>query len=168
MPDQPLTIVAPGEESGTYESFIDLVGTADFAVERGVAEDIAGALGPTTSSSDDNVIIENVAGTEGGLGFVGFAFAENAGDSDQGVRGRRRRWMRGVGAGDGDRRQLPARPVALHLRQPGQARGEAALQPFVDFYLTDDGIASVEEVGYISLPEDRKQATRDAWESAMA
>ena len=27
FPDAPLTIVAPGEESGTYGSFIDLAGT---------------------------------------------------------------------------------------------------------------------------------------------
>ena len=68
FPDRPLTIVAPGDESGTYGSFIDLVGTDDLAAERGVAEDIAGDLSPDYQiSADDNVIIENAAGTEGGL-----------------------------------------------------------------------------------------------------
>jgi len=41
FPDQPLTIVAPGDESGTYGSFIDLVGTDDLAEEREVDEAIA-------------------------------------------------------------------------------------------------------------------------------
>jgi ABC-type phosphate transport system substrate-binding protein len=43
-----------------------------------------------------------------------------------------------------------------------------ALKPFVDFYLTDEGIASVEEVQYIALPSDRLEATRSAWETANA
>ncbi len=32
MPDQPLEITAPGEESGTYDAFIELSGIPDFAV----------------------------------------------------------------------------------------------------------------------------------------
>ncbi len=43
-----------------------------------------------------------------------------------------------------------------------------ALQPFVDFYLSDEGIASVEEVQYIGLPTDRLEAARSAWEAAKA
>ena len=39
MPDQPLEITAPGEESGTYDAFIELSGIPDFAVKDGVAED---------------------------------------------------------------------------------------------------------------------------------
>ena len=72
FPDFALTIVAPGEESGTYGSFIDIVGTDDMAEERGVEEDLAGGLRTNYQiSADDNVIVENAAQTEGGLGFVG-------------------------------------------------------------------------------------------------
>ena len=35
LPGFALTIVAPGEESGTYGSFIDIVGTDDMAEEQG-------------------------------------------------------------------------------------------------------------------------------------
>jgi hypothetical protein len=37
----------------------------------------------------------------------------------------------------------------------------------VDFYLSDEGLASVEEVQYVSLPTERIEASRSAWESAM-
>ena len=39
-----LEVTAPGEESGTYDAFIDLAGIEDTAIENGVAEDAAAAL----------------------------------------------------------------------------------------------------------------------------
>ena len=44
FPDAPLEITAPGEESGTYDSFIDLAGIEDTALAQGVPEDQAAAL----------------------------------------------------------------------------------------------------------------------------
>jgi phosphate transport system substrate-binding protein len=169
FPDMPLTIVAPGEESGTYGSFIDIVGTDDLAEERKVEEDLAGGLRPDYQiSADDNVIVDNAAGTEGGLGFVGFAFAEQAGDSIKEFE---------VDGGDGcvapsaeaviDGSYPLGRSLYIYVN-PTKLEENPALQPFVDFYLSDEGLASVEEVQYISLPDDRIQATRDAWESSMA
>ena len=34
---------------------------------------------------------------------------------------------------------------------------------YVDYYLSDDGIAAVSEVGYVELPEDQLEATRTTW-----
>jgi hypothetical protein len=34
---------------------------------------------------------------------------------------------------------------------------------WVDFYLSDAGIANVTDVGYVALPAAELQATRDAW-----
>jgi phosphate transport system substrate-binding protein len=169
FPDFQLTIVAPGEESGTYGSFIDIVGTDDTAEERGVEEDLAGGLRPDYQiSADDNVIVENAAGTEGGLGFVGFAFAENAGDTIKEFE---------VDGGDGcvapsseaviDGTYPLGRSLYIYVSDVA-IEENPAVGPFVDFYLSDEGIASVEEVQYISLPDDRIAATRDAWESATA
>ena len=169
FPDFQLTIVAPGEESGTYGSFIDIVGTDDTAEERGVEEDLAGGLRPDYQiSADDNVIVENAAGTEGGLGFVGFAFAENAGDTIKEFE---------VDGGDGcvapsseaviDGTYPLGRSLYIYVSDVA-IEENPAVAPFVDFYLSDEGIASVEEVQYIGLPDDRIAATRDAWESATA
>jgi phosphate transport system substrate-binding protein len=169
FPDLPLTIVAPGDESGTYGSFIDLVGTEDIALEQGLSEDEAGALSADYQiSADDNVIIENAAGTEGGLGFVGFSFAVNAGDSVKSFQ---------VDGGEGcvapsadtviDGSYPLGRSLYIYVN-PLKLEENPALEPFVNFYLTDEGLASVEEVQYVSLPTDRIEAARAAWESSMA
>lgn len=169
FPDAPLTIVAPGEESGTYGSFIDLTGTDDVAAEHGVPDEQAGGLRPDYQiSADDNVIIDNAAGTESGLGFVGFAFAENAGDSVKEFQ---------IDGGEGCVAPSPETVIDLSYPlgrslyiyvNPNKLAENPALGPFVDFYLTDEGLASVEEVQYISLPTDRIEAARSAWESASA
>jgi phosphate transport system substrate-binding protein len=169
FPDLPLTIVAPGEESGTYGSFIDLTGIEDIAIEQGVPEEEAAALRPDYQiSADDNVIVDNASGTEGGLGFVGFAFAENAGDSVKEIQ---------VDGGEGCVAPSPeavidgsyplSRSLYIYVN-PAKLEENPALGPFVDFYLSDEGIASVEEVQYVPLPTDRLDAARSAWESASA
>lgn len=165
FPDEPLTIVAPGAESGTFGSFIDLA-------IKGIAEDErsqeATLRTDYQSSADDNVIVDNAAGNAGGIGFVGFSYAQNAGDTVKEFQ---------VDKGDGcvspssesviDGTYPLGRPLFLYVNKEKLA-SNPALQPFVDFYLTDEGIASVEEVQYIALPSDRLEATRSTWESEKA
>lgn len=166
FPDAPLTIVAPGQESGTYGSFIDLA-IGDIAEERGEADDTL--LTDYQASADDNQIIDNAAGNESGLGFVGFAFAENAGDTVKEFE---------VDGGEGcvapgadtviDGSYPLARSLYIYVSAEALA-DNAAVGAFVDTYLSDEGIASVEEVQYVSLPADRLEATRAHWseESGM-
>lgn len=164
FPDQPLTIVAPGEESGTYGSFIEIA-LGDIIEERGQEE----ALQPDYQiSADDNVIIDNAAGTESGLGFVGFSFAINAGDSIK-------RFAVDGGEGCVDPSQdnvingtYPISRSLFIYVNPNRIEENPALAPFVDFYLSDEGIASVEEVQYVPLPTDRLDAARSAWEASSA
>ena len=168
FPDLPLTIVAPGEESGTYGSFIDLTGIEDIAIDQGVPEEEAAALRTYQISADDNVIVNNAAETEGGLGFVGFAFAENAGDSVKELQ---------IDGGEGcvapsadaviDGSYPLSRSLYIYVN-PTKLEENPAVGPFVDFYLSDVGIASVEEVQYVPLPADRLDAARSAWETASA
>lgn len=165
LPNLGLTIVAPGEESGTYGSFIDLA-IGDIAEERGQADDAL--RGDYQAAPDDNVIIENAAGNEGGLGFVGFAFARNAGDSVKSLE---------VDGGDGcvapssetvvDGSYPLSRSLYIYVSKEA-IQTNPALKPFVDRYMSDDGLASVEEVQYISLPDERIEASRSAWESESA
>ena len=46
-----------------------------------------------------------------------------------------------------------------------KAESNPALQEFVDFYLSDDGIASVNETGYVALHPEDLEASRAAWEA---
>lgn len=163
LPDMSLTIVAPGEESGTYGSFIDLV-TKPIAGERGVDPD--DALRPDYQiSADDNVIIENAEGTEGALGFVGYSYAQNAGGDVKEFT---------VDGGDGcvepsaenvNNGTYPISRLLYLYVNTEKLSSNPAIEPFVDFYLSDEGIASVTEVQYIALPADDLEATRSIWDT---
>jgi phosphate transport system substrate-binding protein len=162
-PAEPLTITAPGEESGTYDSFVDLA-FGDIAEARGQEAVMAAGYQP---SPDDNVIIEGVAGTPDApytLGYVGFAYAVENVD---------RVTLLPVDGGDGctpaDEATIAAAeyPISRYLYiYPNTARADdnPAVQAFVDYYLSDEGIAAVSEEGYVSLGEADLSATRAAWE----
>ena len=122
----------------------------------GVAEDDRGRSGRDYQiSADDNVIIDNAAGTRARTRLRRVRVRRERRRHDQGVRGRRRRGLRRSEPRDGDRRQYPlGRSLYIYVN-PTKLAENPALQPFVDFYLTDEGIASVEEVEYIALPDDR-------------
>ena len=75
VPDLPLSITAPGEESGTFDSFVELVleGPAE---ARSIPEDQWTTRPDYTSSPNDNSIVSGVSDSAGSLGWVGFAFYE--------------------------------------------------------------------------------------------
>jgi phosphate transport system substrate-binding protein len=170
VPAQDLEITAPGEESGTYDAFLELVGIEDTAIEHDVSEDEAAALRPDyQSSGNDNVIIQAMEGSPNAIGFVGFAFAEEAGDQVKEV---------AIDAGGGcvaptaDTIADASYPLSrsLYIYPDVATAGEdEAVKGFVDFYLTDEGfLTAVEEAGYIVLPADRQDASRSAWGSAVS
>ena len=168
FPDEPLEITAPGEESGTYDAFIELSGIPDIAIEQGIPEDESEALRQDyTSSPNDNVIIQAMAGSPSSLGFVGFAFAEEAGDQVREI---------GIDGGDGcvspsdetisDGSYPLSRSLYIYVNNEKLGQSEA-LRAYVDYYLTDEALNQlVSEVGYIPLPTDRIEATRGVWAEA--
>ena len=168
FPEMALQITAPGEESGTYDAFIELADIAGVGTERGIfGEDDDPFLrvpGPNyTASANDNVIVEGVEAGPGSLGFVGYAFFAHAGTNVKAV---------SVDAGDGcvdpspetaaDGSYALTRPLYIYVNTD-KADANPALQAWIDFYLSDAGIANVPGVDYVALPADDLQATRDAW-----
>jgi phosphate transport system substrate-binding protein len=170
FPDAPLQITAPGEESGTYDAFIELSGIPDIGVERGLSEDDAGALRKDYQASpNDNVIIQGMEGSESALGFVGFAFADGAGEGVKEIQ---------IDGGSGcvgpstetvaDGSYPLSRSLYIYVNTDKAAESDA-LRAFVDLYVSDTGLVdSVPAVRYIALPDDRVQAARSAWEGAAA
>lgn len=168
FPDAPLDVTAPGEESGTYDAFIELAGFEDIGIERGLSEDDAATTRPDyQASANDNVIIEGIAGSESSLGWVGYAFYEQNRDVVKAV---------AVDGGEGcvvptfesiaDGSYPLSRSLYIYVNN-AKAAEKPELRAFVDFYLTDTGLLSaVEQVGYVSLPTERIDATRAAWEGA--
>ena len=159
-PDAPLEETAPGEESGTTDSFLELV-FDDIAEARGTDPV---ARPDYTASADDNVIIEGIAGTDTSLGWVGFAFAEENADTVKEIE---------IDGGDGcvaptaetiASNEYPiSRDLFIYVNTD-KAASKPALAEFVDYYLSDAGIAAVEEAGYVALTADALEETRAAWE----
>jgi phosphate transport system substrate-binding protein len=74
FPNADLVISAPGTESGTYDSFVELAlkATADAQKQK------PGARPDYSSAADDNVITETISSNPTSLGWVGFAYADQA------------------------------------------------------------------------------------------
>ena len=168
LPSLALQITAPGEESGTYDAFLELSGITATGTERAKFDDTHPAAlrlpGPNyTASPDDNVIVAGVEAGPGSLGFVGFSFFEGAGSNVKAL---------AIDGGEGcaeptiatiaDGTYPLSRGLYIYVNNQ-KAADNAALSGWVDFYLSDAGIANVAEVGYVEMPADELNETRDAW-----
>ncbi|MCZ7527442.1 MAG: phosphate ABC transporter substrate-binding protein PstS family protein [Acidimicrobiia bacterium] len=159
FPDAPLVITAPGEESGTYDSFVELA-LEDIAEERG--QDPL-ARKDYESSPNDNVVVEGIAGNDTSLGWAGYAFVVENLDQVKPLP---------VDGGDGCVEPSAetiaggtyplARPLFIYVNTAAAAESEA-VAAFVDFYLSEEGRASVSEVGYVELTDAEWDATASAW-----
>jgi phosphate transport system substrate-binding protein len=164
FPDSSLDIAGPGEESGTFDSFVELA-IAGIAEDRG--------KDPTTrpdyvASPNDNTIIENVAGSSSSLGWVGFAFAEENKDTVKEV---------AVSTEPGGECVAPStesiadgsypisRTLYIYVNK-AKAAENPAVRAYVDFYLGEGTIASVlETVPFVNLPAAKLAESRSAWDA---
>jgi len=159
-PDAPLVITAPGEESGTFDAFVELA-LEDITEARGQDE-------PTRvdyqASANDNVIVDNISSNPTSFGWVGFAFfAENSSV------------LKAIEVDGGDGCVAPSiesiadgsyplsRPLLIYV-SVNRLADNPALHQFVDFYL-GDGVSSVAEAGFVPLPDNEITATKTAWAS---
>lgn len=168
LPDAPLEVTAPGTESGTYDAFVELViaDVAEARVEAGdLDEDLAESLRDDYSSqADDNSIIAGIEGSAHSLGFVGFAFAQGAGDQVRSL---------AVDGGEGcvapsvetiaDGTYPISRSLFIYVNAHA-AEEKPALAEYIDYFLEDISLDTlVAEAGYVPLPGDRMEATRARW-----
>jgi phosphate transport system substrate-binding protein len=161
LPDAPLAVFGPGEESGTYDSFVEFA-IADIAEERGADE---ATRADYSSSPNDNLIVEGIEGSDTSLGWVGFAYYQAEAERMKGI---------AIDAGDGcvaptveaiaDGSYPFARSLYIYVSKQSAA-DNPAVAAFVDLYLSEAGLAQVGEAGYVDVPADRLQATIDAWAS---
>lgn len=166
FPEAPLDISGPGTESGTYDSFIEIV-------LEGVGEEVEGDDGrfirtDFSGNAADNVIIEGIAGSDTSLGWVGFAFAEENLDRVKEIQ---------VSVEPGGECVSPtvatiadgSYPVSRNLYiyvNNEKLASNPALAGFVDFYLNDGYEESVTQAfgtsGYVTLPDDLLAETKAA------
>ncbi len=165
-PDEALVVTAPGEESGTFDTFVEFLlegvaGGPDYAGERD-----ADTVRPDyTASANDNTIIEGISGAKGSLGWVGFAFfvanqddvralaidARNDGNCVDPT-------PETIASGE----YSFARPLYLYVNADA-ADTKPEVAAYVDMFLSEEGLVAVDETGYIRLAD--YGPTRTAWES---
>jgi phosphate transport system substrate-binding protein len=161
FPDADLVISAPGTESGTYDSFVEIV-LEDIAEER---QQEATTRPDYSSAADDNVIIETIAANPTSFGWVGFAFAAEASDVS----------LISVSDGVGGACVEPtaetiasneypiSRDLFIYVNTATAAENESLVE-FVDYYLSFGLDEATGDVGYVALTDDAKAQVRATWE----
>jgi phosphate transport system substrate-binding protein len=155
FPDQKVSFFTPGTESGTYDFFTETVLETD-AEQR--TKDVQ-------TSADDNQIVTGFEGTEGALGYVGFAFADSQKDKLK---------ILAVDGGDGcvkpeiasiaDKSYTPlSRPLFMYPTTETAAKPE--VKAFVGFILDNNDKVN-EAADYVPLTEDLLSQAKDNLENA--
>jgi phosphate transport system substrate-binding protein len=146
LPDTQLELFGPGTDSGTFEFF---------------TEEINGEEGNTRKdyqpSEDDNVLVQGVEGSEGGLGYFGFSYYEQNADNLNLV---------GVNAGSGCvKPSMEAissgeyKPLSrpLYMYPSEKALRKPAVRAFMDYVVQNyDSIAEASQI----VPMSRQQARK--------
>ena len=145
FPDQALDLYGPGTDSGTFDYFTDEINGEEGA-----------SRADYTPSEDDNIIVEGVSGSEGGLGYLGFTYYEENADKLKAVE---------IDSGDGcvapsaetvqDGTYTPlGRPLFIYPAVASMSDNEA-FAAFVEFYVANDAEIA-EAAQFIPLSEDQK------------
>jgi phosphate transport system substrate-binding protein len=162
LPDLPLSVSGPGEESGTYDYFVEQVVTP-IATERG--KDSV-TRKDYNSSPNDNVIVEGIAGSEGSLGWVGYAYAEENLDKVKFLEVAKEPGTCVAPTHDtiASNEYPLSRDLYIYVNKQ-KAADNPAVAAFVDYYLAEGTIAAANEtVGYIDLAPDVLAQSRSTWE----
>ncbi len=159
-----LEIFAPGEESGTFDSFIEIAleHVWEHRVEEGHADENFAVRPDYNASANDNVIIDGVSGNQTSLGWVGFAFADENRDKVK---------LLEVDGGDGCVAPTPETiasaefPIArfLYTYIDAAYASDPAVKAFVDFMLSDEGQTYVVDAGYVNLSPADLEQSRSNW-----
>jgi len=162
LPDAPLSIYGPGEESGTYDSYVEFA-IKKIAEERGT-DDFTRA--DYTASPNDNVIVDGIESTDTSLGWVGYAYFKAEAER-----------MKGIAIADKEGNCVApsdetiadgsypfSRTLYIYVNK-AKAASNPAVVAYVDLYLSDAGVEQVSAAGYVALGADKIQASRDAWSS---
>ncbi|CAN5524506.1 hypothetical protein BH18ACT3_BH18ACT3_13140 [soil metagenome] len=162
FPDAPLDISGPGEESGTYDTFVEFA-IEGVAEEQGLPEEEWVTRADYSASANDNLIVQGIEGSESSLGWVGYAFYVNEQEAMKGIE---------IDAGEGcvapttetiSGGTYPfSRSLYIYVNK-AKAEENPAVASYVDLYLSEEGLATVAEAGYVDLPAERVTATQEAW-----
>lgn len=156
FPDVPLRLFGPGTDSGTFDYFTGVVNGEEGASRTDF-----------TPSEDDNVTVQGVVGSRGGLGYFGFTYYEE--NADQ---------LRAVEIDSGGGCVAPSAETAqngtytpmarpLFVYPSVQALTRPEVRDFFTFYVNND--ASIAEgADYIPLNEEQSAQLISDFEGLLA
>ena len=155
-PDEDIQLFGPDTDSGTFDFFTEKVNG-----EGGASR------ADYSNSTDDNVLVRGISGTDGASGYFGFAyFIEN------------QERVRIVAVDGGNGCVIPsdetvaageyplARPLFIYVNIEALTE-QPQVREFVRFYLSDEGIALVPDVGYTAIVGDQLAESRANLEAAI-
>ena len=155
-PSEKVTLFGPDTDSGTFDFF-----TEEVNGEGGASR------ADYTNSTDDNVLVTGISGTDNAAGYFGYAYyAEN---QDK---------LKVVAVDGGEGCVIPsdetvsggsyalARPLFIYVNIASLAE-KPQLREFVRFFLSDAGIALVSDVGYTPIAGGEVAESRADLEAAI-
>lgn len=142
FPEEKLNLFGPGPDSGTFDYFTEVINGKSKASRT-----------DCQPSEDDNILVQGVVGSKGGLGYFGVAYFEENADKLKGIE---------IDAGKGcvaptieninSGKYAPlSRPLFVYVSKKALDRPE--VKAFMNFYLEKDE-KLVRDVGYVTLPSD--------------
>ncbi len=153
FPDEKLDLFGPGTDSGTFDYFTDAINGEEGASRTDYSP-----------SEDDNVIVQGVSGSKGGLGYFGYTYFEENADSLKAVK---------IDSGNGcvapssetaqDGTYTPlSRPLFIYPSKAATQKPEVAA--FLEFYLKNDADIA-KDAKYIPMNDEQKADAQSAYDS---
>ncbi len=144
FPDLPLELFGAGTDSGTFDYFTDAINGEEGASRTDY-----------TPTEDDNITVQGVSGSAGGLGYFGFTYYEENADKLTAVE-----IDSGAGcvapsvetAQNGTYTPL-ARPLFIYPSKQALAKPE--VKAFFDYYIANDAVIAADAL-FIPLNEEQK------------
>jgi phosphate transport system substrate-binding protein len=155
FPDEKLELFGPGTDSGTFDYFTDVING-----EEGASRE------DYSPSEDDNVIVQGVSGSSGGLGYFGYTYFEENSDTLKALE---------IDSGNGcvapsaetaqDGTYTPlSRPLFIYPAKGSIDKPQ--VKAFLEFYLENDADIA-EAAQYIPLNDEQKSEAQSAYDSLL-
>ncbi|HSK27204.1 MAG TPA: PstS family phosphate ABC transporter substrate-binding protein [Jiangellales bacterium] len=154
FPDEALVLAGPGTDSGTFDYFTDAINGEEGASRTDYE-----------ASEDDNVIVQAVQGSTGGMGYFGFSYYEENADTLKALE---------VDGGDGcvapsaetvqDASYAPLGRQLFIYASDTSIADKPEVEAFLEFYI-DNIDEIVEAAAFIGLNDEQKAELEDKFES---
>ncbi|MCY4639106.1 MAG: PstS family phosphate ABC transporter substrate-binding protein [Chloroflexi bacterium] len=151
-PDEDIVLFGPDVDSGTFDFFTEEVNGESKA-----------SRADYTNSADDNVLVIGISGSSGASGYFGYAYYVENEDKLRIVP------VEGVTPSDetvGNGSYPLSRPLYIYVAK--QSLTKPQVREFVRYYLSEEGIPLVSDVGYTNIPSTELEQARATLEAAIA